>query len=61
VDETQLESLCFIGDSPNFLAQQIDHLLNQDFTEKDIEARKSLLSQTFNNHHNAQLLSDLLQ
>ncbi len=61
VDETQLESLCFIGDSPNFIAQQIDHLLNQDFTEKDIEARKSLLSQTFNNHHNAQLLSDLLQ
>lgn len=61
VDETQLESLCFLGDTPNELVQQIMQLINKDFSEEFIQQRHTILSQTFNNHHNAQLLASLVQ
>lgn len=60
VEETGLESLCAIGNTPSELAQRIKELCNRSFSGEDLERRSQWLGNTFNNDLNAQKLADLL-
>lgn len=60
VNGSDLESLCVIPESPQDLATTIDALMLQEFTNEDIELRKSVLLEKYNNTSNAIQLTKLI-
>lgn len=61
VDNTGLESICRLGSGPKELMKTIQELWEKDFTEKDIEMRKSILEKgVFDNEENARQLIQLI-
>lgn len=49
VRETGLQDLCVIGNSAEQMREELSRLMNEEFTEADIEKRKELLDQGFSN------------
>ena len=56
VHSTGLESVCHIGNSAEEMRRLIEELYAQPFTSEEIDLRKELLSQRFNNAENAEKL-----
>jgi hypothetical protein len=56
VKDTGLESLCYIADDPQLMKQQIRDLFNNDFDEAEINKRKEILCNNFNNTLSAEIL-----
>ena len=61
VQNTGLQSLCSVANSPEDMIGQLNLLMNQDFDEGLIEHRARVLSAGFANQANAQLLKSLIQ
>ena len=60
IDGTQLDSLCNIRNSPEEIITKIKNLINQPFSELEINKRKHSLLKIVNNKENAQKLINLL-
>lgn len=60
VDNTGLESLCRVADSPEAMIAAIRDCWNRDFAPADIESRSVILEQHFSNLNSARELSSLL-
>lgn len=53
IHKTGLEHLCYLADTPGEMINRIQELLEEDFTEEEIETRKLVLEDSFSNHLNA--------
>jgi hypothetical protein len=53
VNNTGMEKLCIIANTPTEFKTAITKLMGQNFTEEDIEKRKHILQSRFDNHKNA--------
>ena len=51
---TSLESLCVVADEPEQMIAEIKRLMEENFTEKDIEERDNQMRQLYDNEANAQ-------
>ncbi len=60
VNGSGLESLCVIPESSESLATIVDNLMLQEFTIENIELRKSVLLEKYNNVSNAKQLTKLI-
>lgn len=60
VQNTGMETLCHIADTPDDLIRAIQSVLCLDFDEKKIEKRKQLLDYRFDNLTNAKITYNLL-
>lgn len=60
VNGSDLEQLCIISDSNDTLNSKINSLMNQEFTEQDVELRKSILLEKYDNISNAKQLTKLI-
>jgi hypothetical protein len=60
VDETGLDTLVHLGQTPAELVQQIQRVMNMEFTEDLLDYRKQVLGSTFNNQLNARKLLNML-
>jgi hypothetical protein len=60
VDETGLDTLVHLGQTPAELVQQIQNVMNMEFTEDLLDYRKQVLGSTFNNQLNARKLLGML-
>lgn len=60
VEETGLESICAIGNTPTELVNRIVELSETSFSREIISQRESILGSTFDNDRNARILADLL-
>jgi len=60
VDQTGLESLCSIADSPNEMKKKIQELFNTEFNEEEAARREKILMSGFSNKKNIQELISLL-
>jgi hypothetical protein len=60
VDETGLETLCTIANTPSEMVKQITALLTQPFSGEVLEQRRHVLGNTFENDLNAKKLARLL-
>ena len=54
VKGTSLESLCVVADEPKQMIAEIKRLMEEDFTEDDIEERDAQMRQLYDNEANAQ-------
>ena len=54
VKGTSLESLCVVADEPEEMIAEIKRLMEEDFTEEDIEERDNQMRQLYDNEANAQ-------
>ena len=54
VKGTSLESLCVVADEPEQMITEIKRLMEEDFTEDDIEERDAQMRQLYDNESNAQ-------
>ena len=50
---TSLESLCVVADEPEQMIAEIKRLMEEDFTEDDIEERDAQMHQLYDNEANA--------
>ena len=53
VKGTSLESLCVVADEPDQMIAEIKRLMEEDFTEDDIEERDAKMQQLYDNESNA--------
>jgi hypothetical protein len=53
VKGTSLESLCVVADEPDQMIAEIKRLMEEDFTEDDIEERDAQMRQLYDNESNA--------
>lgn len=60
VQNTGLESLCHIADSPHEMKKEIRRLMNTSFLTEEIIERKKVLTESFSNKTNVRKLMDLL-
>lgn len=58
VDETGLESLCYVANTATQFKDKIAELWNQPFTDEEVEERKDVLGAAFNNCHNLELFTE---
>ena len=59
VKGSELESLCHIAENADSFRKKVNHLFQLDFTKEEIDRRKILLSQLFDNQSNAKKLIQL--
>lgn len=60
VNQTGLESLCSIANTPAQFQKQVKKLWDSYFDLKELEKRKNYLEQNFNNLRNAEKIADIL-
>lgn len=60
VKGTSLESLCVVADESEQMMAEIKRLMEEDFTEEDIEARDEALKDLYQNEKNAQKLMHII-
>jgi len=60
VDETGLDGLVHLGQTPAELVSKIQEVMKLEFTPEEVEKRKFTLGSTFNNQLNAQKLLNML-
>jgi hypothetical protein len=53
VKGTSLESLCVVADEPEEMIAEIKRLMEEDFTEEDIDERDAQMRQLYDNESNA--------
>ena len=58
VKGTSLESLCVVADEPEQMITEIKRLMEEDFTEEDIEERDNKMRQLYDNKANAQIIME---
>jgi hypothetical protein len=56
VKGTSLENLCVVADEPEQMISEIKRLMEEDFTEDDIEERDAQMQQLYDNEANAQII-----
>ena len=61
VKGTSLESLCVVADEPEQMIAEINRLMEEDFTEDDIEERDAQMRQLYDNVANAQKIIETIQ
>jgi hypothetical protein len=61
IDNTGLESLCYVKNISKDIAATVESLMNVQFSQKQIEERKTLLDITFSNKKNAQKIVEILR
>jgi len=57
---TSLESLCVVADEPKRMIAEIKQLMEEDFTEEDIEERDAQMRQLYNNEENAKKIVEAI-
>ena len=57
---TSLESLCVVADEPKRMIAEIKRLMEEDFTEEDIEERDAQMRQLYNNEENAKKIVEAI-
>lgn len=60
VKGTSLESLCVVADEPEQMIAEIKRLMEEDFTEDDIEERDAQMRQLYDNEANAQKIVEVV-
>lgn len=60
VQNTGLEQLCTVADTPEAMREALAAMIKQEFTQIDISLREEILMENFNNKTNAQKLKDLI-
>jgi hypothetical protein len=60
VKGTSLESLCVVADEPEQMITEIKRLMEEDFTEDDIEERDAQMRQLYDNESNAQKIINII-
>ncbi len=60
VEETGLESLCMLANTPSEMVKQINEIMPVSFSKEALERRERLLGHTFDNDLNAQKLAKML-
>ena len=61
VQNTGLESLCSVANSPTEFKAKVQQLFELDFTQDLLNTRTALLQTTFSNLNNARKIVDLLE
>ena len=56
-----MESLCVVADEPEQMIAEINRLMEEDFTEDDIEERDAQMRQLYDNVANAQKIIETIQ
>lgn len=57
---TELDKVCTVADSPEAMIPALDRLMQQPFTQQDIDLRKQLLGDRYSNQANARILIEKL-
>ena len=57
---TSLESLCIVPDEPEQMISEIKRLMEEDFTEDDIEERDAQMRQLYDNEKNARTIIQVI-
>lgn len=57
---TSLESLCVVADEPKQMIAEIKRLMEEDFTEDDIEERDETLRKLYQNERNARTIIEVI-
>jgi hypothetical protein len=60
IDQTGLEHLCLLANTPQEMVDTIEELFDKDFTAEEIEKRKAVLEKEFSNWGNAMKIIGLL-
>ena len=60
VKGTSLENLCVVADEPEQMIAEIKRLMEEDFTEDDIEERDAQMQQLYDNEANARKIVDAI-
>jgi hypothetical protein len=60
VKGTSLESLCVVADEPEQMIAEIKRLMEEDFTEDDIEERDETLRELYQNERNARTIIEMI-
>ena len=60
VKGTSLESLCVVADEPEQMISEIKRLMEEDFTEEDIEERDAKMRQLYDNESNARKIIEVV-
>jgi predicted GTPase len=60
VKGTSLESLCVMADEPEQMITEIKRLMDEDFTEEDIEERDAQMRQLYDNEANARKIVEAI-
>ena len=60
VKGTSLESLCVVADEPEQMIAEIKRLMEEDFTEDDIEERDAQMRQLYDNDENARKITQVI-
>jgi len=60
VEETGLESLCSVANTPTEMVKLIQELKNRNFSNRDLSNREEILGNTFDNNLNAEKLVQML-
>jgi hypothetical protein len=53
IEGTGLEELCHVVNAENAFRERVEQLYHQPFSEEEVEARRSVLNQLYNNEENA--------
>ena len=56
VKGTSLEGLCIVADEPEQMIAEIKRLMEEDFTDEDVEQRDAAMHQLYDNEANAKLI-----
>lgn len=60
VKGTSLESLCVVADEPKQIIAEIKRLMEEDFSEDDIEERDAKMRQLYDNESNAKKIASVI-
>ena len=60
VKGTSLESLCVVADEPEEMITEIKRLMEEDFTEDDIDERDDQMKQLYDNEANARKIVEAI-
>lgn len=60
VKGTSLESLCVVADEPEEMIAEIKRLMEEDFTEEDIDERDAQMRQLYDNESNARKIIEAI-
>ena len=60
VKGTSLESLCVVADEPEQMIAEIKRLMEEDFTEEDIDERDAQMQQLYDNEANARKIIEVV-
>jgi hypothetical protein len=61
IDNTGLETLCYVKNTSKDIAATVESLMNVQFSQKQIEERKTLLDTMFSNQKNALKIVEILR